>query len=94
MCAHILVLIRPVATAYLQVGVNVNLDESYLARDYGVKVVNTVDVRTHVRVLGGHTTSFAAEYGVFFAWERVAQIPDDPFDSLELSHPAETRDIW
>ena len=48
-CAHILVLMRPVATAHLQVGLNENLDASYLARDYGVNVVNTADVRTRAR---------------------------------------------
>lgn len=38
-----------VVTAHLQVGVNVNLDASFLERDYGVKVANTVDLRTHAR---------------------------------------------
>ena len=46
------------------------------------------------RVLGGHTISFAGGYGVFFAWEIVAQRPDDPFVSLEFSPPAPTGDIW
>ncbi|CAM9721026.1 unnamed protein product, partial [Laminaria digitata] len=31
------------------VGVNVNLDASYLVRDYKVEVANTVDLRTHAR---------------------------------------------
>ena len=76
MCAHILVLIRPVATAYLQVGVNVNLDESYLARDYGVKVVNTVDVRTHVRECWADTPSRSLAGMVYSLLGK--ELPKDP----------------
>ncbi|CAM9748150.1 unnamed protein product, partial [Laminaria digitata] len=42
-------LTQPFDVVFLQVGVNVNLDASYLFRDYKVEVANTVDSRTHAR---------------------------------------------
>jgi len=35
--------------SHVQVGVNVNLDATFLERDYGIEVANTVDLRTHAR---------------------------------------------
>ena len=39
----------PFHVGSLQVGVNVNLDASYLFRDHKVEVANTVDLRTYAR---------------------------------------------
>lgn len=48
-CMHLLLMqsVSTASTAHLQVGVNVNLDATFLARDYGVTVKNTADVRAH-----------------------------------------------
>ena len=46
-----------IATAHLQVGVNIKSDATYLERDYEVKVANTVDVRTHAKACWVQTPS-------------------------------------
>ena len=71
-CAH-LILMQSVTTAHLQVGVNVNLDAGFLARDYGVNVANTVDVRTHARECWVETPSRSLADMVFFPWEIIAE---------------------
>ncbi|CAN0539532.1 unnamed protein product, partial [Laminaria digitata] len=68
--------IAPVATAHLQVGINVNLDASFLARDYGVKVANTVDVRTHARECWVETPSRSLAGMVFSLLGK--ELPKDP----------------
>lgn len=72
----LLVFIRSFATAHLQVGVNVNADAGYLARDYGVKVANTVDVRTHARKCWVETPSRSLAGMVSYLLGK--ELPKDP----------------
>lgn len=77
-------------SSHLQVGVNVNLDATYLERDYGVQVANTVDLRTFAREgwvetpcrsLAGMTSSLLGK-----------QLPKDPIVRLSRWSDASLSD--
>lgn len=82
-------------TAHLQVGVNVNLDASFLERDYGVKVANTVDLRTHARECWVETPSRSLAGMVSALVGK--ELPKDPTVRLSrwsspLTHQQVTKD--